>query len=52
MKPDKQFKRAQDLNAAFTVKVESDSSVRLRNLKTREERLAAAAEIIPLIAPK
>jgi histidyl-tRNA synthetase len=52
MKPDKQFRRAQDLNAAFTVKVESDSNVRLRNLKTREERVAAAGKIISLFAPK
>jgi histidyl-tRNA synthetase len=38
-KGDKQFKRAQELKASFTVKVENDSTGRLRNLKTREEKL-------------
>ncbi|HEY1787065.1 MAG TPA: histidine--tRNA ligase [Verrucomicrobiae bacterium] len=38
-KADKQFKRAQELRANFTVKVENDSTGRLRNLKTREEKL-------------
>lgn len=37
-KADKQFKRAQELKARFTLKVESGSG-RLRNLKTREEKL-------------
>ena len=37
-KPDKQFKRAQELNAPFTAKMDADSSVRVRNLKTREEK--------------
>jgi len=36
-KPDKQFKRAQELKAAFTAKVESESYVRIRNLKSRDE---------------
>src|SRR5476649_177069 len=36
-KPDKQFKRAQELKAAFTAKVESESYVRIRNLKRSEE---------------
>ena len=38
-KADKQFKRAQELKASFTLKVENDSTGRLRNLKTREEKL-------------
>lgn len=38
-KTDKQFKRAQELKANFTVRVENDSTGRLRNLKTREEKL-------------
>jgi histidyl-tRNA synthetase len=37
-KPDKQFKRAQELKAAFTAKIEPDAVVRVRNLKTREEK--------------
>jgi len=44
-KPDKQFKRAQELNAAHTARVESDSRVRIRNLKTREETVVPAADV-------
>lgn len=44
-KADKQFKRAQELKAGFTVKIENDSAGRLRNLKNREERLLPIAEI-------
>ena len=36
-KPDKQFKRAQDLKAAYTVRLENDAYVRIRNFKTRQE---------------
>jgi histidyl-tRNA synthetase len=43
-KPDKQFKRAQDLKVAHTVRVESDSYVRIRKLKTREEIVAGFAD--------
>ncbi|MDR3457965.1 MAG: histidine--tRNA ligase [Verrucomicrobiae bacterium] len=39
-KPDKQFKRAQELKVAHTVRAESDAYVRIRNLKTREEVVA------------
>ena len=38
-KADKQFKRAQELKARFTLKVENGSIGRLRNLKTREEKV-------------
>ena len=37
-KPDKQFKRAQELNAKHTMKVEAEG-VRVRNLQTREEKV-------------
>src|SRR5271170_5682832 len=43
-KVDKQFKRAQELKAAFTAKVESESYVRIRNLKTRDEIVAGFAD--------
>jgi len=43
-KPDKQFKRAQELKAAFTAKVESESYVRIRNLKSRDEIVAGFAD--------
>jgi histidyl-tRNA synthetase len=37
-KGDKQFKRAQELNAQFTAKIENATTARVRNLKTREEK--------------
>lgn len=43
-KPDKQFKRAQELKANFTAKAEADTQIKIRNLKTREEKLCAASE--------
>ena len=43
-KPDKQFKRAQELKATFTAKVESESYVRIRNLKSRDEIVAGFAD--------
>jgi histidyl-tRNA synthetase len=43
-KQDKQFKRAQELKAAFTAKVESESYVRIRNLKSRDEIVAGFAD--------
>jgi histidyl-tRNA synthetase len=46
-KADKQFKRAQELKANFTVKVENESTVRLRNLKTREEKLLPLDQVGP-----
>jgi len=36
-KSDKQFKRAQELKVAHTARLENDSYVRVRNLKTHEE---------------
>ena len=45
-KPDKQFKRAQELKAAFTAKVESESYVRIRNLKSRDEIVAGFADAV------
>ena len=44
-KPDKQFKRAQELKAGFTARVESNACVRVRNLKTREEIVAGFADV-------
>jgi histidyl-tRNA synthetase len=44
-KPDKQFKRAQELKANFTAKVEADTQIKIRNLKTREEKLCGASEV-------
>ena len=44
-KPDKQFKRAQELKAAFTAKLEGDSTVKVRNLKTREEVVANVNDV-------
>ena len=43
-KADKQFKRAQDLKVGHTARVENDSYVRIRNLKTRDEIVAGFAD--------
>lgn len=43
-KPDKQFKRAQELKAKHTAKVEGDAQVRVRNLQTREEVVVAIVD--------
>jgi histidyl-tRNA synthetase len=45
-KSDKQFKRAQELKVAFTAKLESDSYVRVRNMKTRDEIVAGFADAV------
>ena len=44
-KSDKQFKRAQELKATYTAKFESDSYVRIRNSKTRDEVVAGANDV-------
>lgn len=44
-RPDKQFKRAQELKASHTARVESEDYVRIRNLKTREEIVAGFADV-------
>jgi len=53
VKPDKQFKRAQETGARKTIKLERDSNsqllARARDLKTREEKtapLSAAAALL------
>ena len=50
-KPDKQFKRAQELKAAHTAKAEAENKVRIRNLKTREEVVTELAEAAALTKP-
>jgi len=49
-KPDKQFKRAQELKAGHTAKVEGDSKVRIRNLKTREEFVSGSTDVAKRLA--
>lgn len=48
-KSDKQFKRAMELNAAYTMKLERDESgelrARLKNLHTREEKIVGINEV-------
>ncbi|HEU6448556.1 MAG TPA: histidine--tRNA ligase [Verrucomicrobiae bacterium] len=44
-KADKQFKRAQELKVSFTAKLESDSYVRIRNLRTRNEVVAGFGDV-------
>jgi histidyl-tRNA synthetase len=43
-KADKQFKRAQDLKVAYTARLDNDSYVRIRNLKTREEIVTGVSD--------
>jgi histidyl-tRNA synthetase len=43
-KSDKQFKLAQELKAAFTARVESESYVRIRTMKSRDEIVAGFAD--------
>ena len=40
VKPDKQFKRAQELKAGHTVRLENSDYVRIRDFKTRKELVA------------
>jgi len=42
-KPDKQFKRAQEMKVAYTARLENDAYVRIRNLKDRKEIVAGVA---------
>jgi histidyl-tRNA synthetase len=46
---DKQFKRAQELKAPFTAKMDSDSTVRVRELKSREEKTMPPGEVARLL---
>ncbi len=48
-KPDKQFKRAQELKALYTAKMEKDSMVRVRNLLTREEKTMPTDEVVQVL---
>ena len=45
-KPDKQFKRAQELKVSFTAQLESGDYVRLRNLATRKEIVAGVNDVL------
>ena len=44
-KADKQFKRAQELKVAHTVRAENDAYVRIRKMKTRDEVVAGFADV-------
>ena len=45
-KPDKQFKRAQEMKVLHTVRLDNDSYVRIRNLKTRQEIVTGIASVV------
>jgi histidyl-tRNA synthetase len=55
-KSDKQFKRAQELKAAQLIKLEPNQAgepvARIRNLRTREERICNLAEAVSQLRPK
>ena len=44
-KPDKQFKRAEELKVAYTVRLENSDYVRIRDFKTRKEIVAGANDV-------
>ena len=44
-KPDKQFKRAEELKVAYTVRLENSDYVRIRDFKTRKEVVAGANDV-------
>jgi histidyl-tRNA synthetase len=45
-KPDKQFKRALELNATMTVRIEPEGMARVKNLRTREEMVLPQGEVL------
>jgi len=49
-KPDRQFKRAQELNATYTLKLERDPAgmllARIKNLEARQESVVLPAEVV------
>jgi histidyl-tRNA synthetase len=45
-KSDKQFKRAQELKATYTAKLDNDAYARIRNLKSREEIVCGVNDAI------
>ena len=45
-KPDKQFKRAQELKVGFSARLESDLYVRVRNFKTRDEIVTGFGDVV------
>ena len=45
-KPDKQFKRAQDMKVLHTVRLDNDSYVRIRTLQTRQEIVTGIASVV------
>ena len=44
-RPDRQFKRAQELNVAYTVRLESHDYARIRDLANRQEIVAGANDV-------
>ena len=50
-KPDKQFKRALELNAAFTLKLEAAGMARVKNLRTREEMVLPQTDVLQHLSP-
>ncbi|MFQ3167845.1 MAG: histidyl-tRNA synthetase [Limisphaerales bacterium] len=48
-KPDKQFKRALELNAKWLVTLDTPTQARVKNLEIREEQICAIAEVPSLL---
>jgi histidyl-tRNA synthetase len=45
LKPDKQFKRALEHGVRFTVRMEDQTTAKVKNLKTRDEQTLATSEV-------
>ena len=51
-KPDKQFKRAQELGSKWTLRLEADSQIKVKNLATREEMHCARENLLTSLKAK
>ena len=48
-KPDKQYKRALELNAKWLVTIESNNQAALKNIETREEQIYSLDKVIGIV---
>ena len=51
-KPDKQFKRAFELNAKWLITIESDNQATIKNLESREEKIYPIEKVTELVKSK
>ena len=51
-KPDKQFKRASELNTEFFITIQSDNQATIKNLGTREEKTCPIDDVVEIVKSK